>query len=305
MRRRFLAGTPARYDKVGRDQGRAAATRERARARARHVGRRGLLRAARQVDRGSKRQGWQVWSVERRENLLEDQSVLNLAKQGKATPHAAVRLLPRLPRSTRSITAPLQLIPNATVGFAKQWGMSVAVEDLHRVIAAARKLGGKVVLGGHSLGGAVVTALRHLGLPRPPGRRRARRARLHRRRQLRRSAAARRATRRCSALECVAERSPWLTFGGIPAPFAGLFSSTGATAALIDPELAVARPGESALLPAFGLTPPVPVTNLAAVRLRARTWAPRRKSARRPGPPRRRHSPRPATAAMAGTAPAR
>ena len=29
--------------------------------------------------------GWQVWSVERRENLLEDQSVLNLAKQGKAT----------------------------------------------------------------------------------------------------------------------------------------------------------------------------------------------------------------------------
>jgi hypothetical protein len=29
--------------------------------------------------------GWQVWSVERRENLLEDQSELNLAKDGKAT----------------------------------------------------------------------------------------------------------------------------------------------------------------------------------------------------------------------------
>ena len=28
--------------------------------------------------------GWQVWSVERRENLLEDQSVLSLAKEGKA-----------------------------------------------------------------------------------------------------------------------------------------------------------------------------------------------------------------------------
>ena len=36
--------------------------------------------------------------------------------------------------------------------------MQVAVGDLHRVIAAARKLGGKVVLGGHSLGGSVVTA---------------------------------------------------------------------------------------------------------------------------------------------------
>jgi hypothetical protein len=29
---------------------------------------------------------WQVWSVERRENLLEDQSVLDLAKRGQATP---------------------------------------------------------------------------------------------------------------------------------------------------------------------------------------------------------------------------
>ena len=34
----------------------------------------------------SRAPGWQVWSVERRENLLEDQSVLNLAKQGTATP---------------------------------------------------------------------------------------------------------------------------------------------------------------------------------------------------------------------------
>ncbi len=29
-------------------------------------------------------QGWQVWSVERRENLLEDQSVLNQAKTGRS-----------------------------------------------------------------------------------------------------------------------------------------------------------------------------------------------------------------------------
>ena len=36
--------------------------------------------------------------------------------------------------------------------------MNVAVQDLHVVIGAAKKLGGKVVLGGHSLGGSVVTA---------------------------------------------------------------------------------------------------------------------------------------------------
>src|SRR4051794_7309589 len=30
--------------------------------------------------------GWQVWAVERRENLLEDHSIFNKAKEGKATP---------------------------------------------------------------------------------------------------------------------------------------------------------------------------------------------------------------------------
>ena len=30
--------------------------------------------------------GWQVWSVERRENLLEDHSMLDRAKAGQATP---------------------------------------------------------------------------------------------------------------------------------------------------------------------------------------------------------------------------
>ena len=37
-------------------------------------------------DVARKAKGWQVWAVERRENLLEDQSVLNRAKRGAATP---------------------------------------------------------------------------------------------------------------------------------------------------------------------------------------------------------------------------
>ena len=36
-------------------------------------------------DVASRAPGWQVWSVERRENLLEDQSVFDKAKAGKAT----------------------------------------------------------------------------------------------------------------------------------------------------------------------------------------------------------------------------
>ena len=55
--------------------------------------------------------------------------------------------------------------------------------------------------------------------------------------------------------------SPWLSFGGIQAPFAGLFNATGAIGALLDPDspsLGQAFP----LLPA-DLKPPIPVTNLA------------------------------------------
>ena len=36
--------------------------------------------------------------------------------------------------------------------------MRVAVEDLRRVVREARELGGRVVLGGHSLGGTITTA---------------------------------------------------------------------------------------------------------------------------------------------------
>ena len=105
----------------------------------------------------SKAPGWQVWSVERRENLLEDQSELSLFKEGRAT---ATQLFDYYLGYIKdpTITHHFQMIPNSTVEFAKSWGMSVAVQDLRTVIGAARKLGGKVVLGGRSLGGAVVTA---------------------------------------------------------------------------------------------------------------------------------------------------
>jgi pimeloyl-ACP methyl ester carboxylesterase len=105
----------------------------------------------------SKASGWQVWSVERRENLVEDQSELNLFKEHKAT---ATELYDYYLGYLKdpSIKHHSQLVANSTVEFAKQWGMNVAVEDLHGVIEAAKKLGGKVVLGGHSLGGSVVTA---------------------------------------------------------------------------------------------------------------------------------------------------
>src|SRR5215510_6834571 len=72
--------------------------------------------------------GWAVWAVERRENLLEDHSVLDRAKQGTATPLEVFNYyLGWLVDS--SIGAHLQLIPDSNVAFARDWGMRVEIED--------------------------------------------------------------------------------------------------------------------------------------------------------------------------------
>src|SRR5919109_728736 len=83
---------------------------------------------------------WQVWSVERRENQLEDQSVLDQFKQGQATPQQLFDYyLGWLVNP--NVTNHFQLIPDSTVGFARGWGMNVEIQDLHRVVEAANEHG--------------------------------------------------------------------------------------------------------------------------------------------------------------------
>jgi pimeloyl-ACP methyl ester carboxylesterase len=203
----------------------------------------------------AKTPGWQVWSVERRENLLEDQSELNLAKDGKATAEQLFDYyLGYL--ADPSIKHHVQPIPAST--FAKQWGMNVAVQDLHRVIKAAKTLGGKVVLGGHSLGGSVVTAYATwnfngragaddlAGLVYIDGG------------SFRTPVTSQAATQELQKLRT---GSPWLSFGGIVAPLAGLFNATGSLSALIDPN-SPSIGQASGLLTPFHLTPSVRVTNI-------------------------------------------
>jgi pimeloyl-ACP methyl ester carboxylesterase len=199
--------------------------------------------------------GWQVWSVERRENLLEDQSMLNRAKHGKASAKQLFEYYLGFLKDS-SIKPHFTFIPDSAVQFAKQWGMRVAVEDLRRVIGAARKLGGKVVLGGHSLGGAVVTAYatwdfhgkagadQLAGLVYIDG-------------GARPAVSATVAKNELQMFD--AGSSPWLTFGNIAAPFAGLFNASGSTAMLIAPNQRSLGQG-SGLLPS-AIVPPVPVTN--------------------------------------------
>jgi pimeloyl-ACP methyl ester carboxylesterase len=205
----------------------------------------------------SSTKGWQVWSVERRENLLEDQSELNLAKRGKVKSGPLFDYyLGYL--SNPAIKRHFQSIPDSSVQYAKRWGMRVAVGDLHRVIGAAHKLGGKIVLGGHSLGGSVVTAYATWNFNGRPGAR-----------DLAGliyidggSGPAQSAAQATSALTTLDAPTtpPWLSFGGIPAPFAGLFNATGSLGALIAPD-ARSLGQQFTLLPAQ-LKPPVPATNI-------------------------------------------
>lgn len=202
--------------------------------------------------------GWQVWSVERRENLLEDQSELNLYKQHKVSSAQLYDYyLGYL--TDKSITHHTQNVPDSSVEFAKDWGMNVAVQDLHDVIGAAKGLGGRVVLGGHSLGGSVVTAyatwdfdgqagadglagLVYIdGGSGPPV-----------------SAAS--ATATLQTLDNPTA-SPWLAFGGITAPFAGVYSATGGASTVYDPN-SPSLGQTSGLLPK-DLVPAVRVTNAA------------------------------------------
>jgi pimeloyl-ACP methyl ester carboxylesterase len=202
-----------------------------------------------------KAKGWQVWAIERRENLLEDHSVLNQAKKGKATPKQVFDYYLGF-ITDPSITKHFRFIPDTEVAFAREWGMRVEVEDMRRVIKAAKNEGGKVVLGGHSLGGSITTAYATWDFNGRPGAQ-----------DLSGlvyidggSSPAPVTTDEANVrLQALQSGSPWLTFGGIPAPYAGLFNAAGSTGVKIAPNEASLGYSWPAL-PA-NLKPPVPPTN--------------------------------------------
>ena len=208
----------------------------------------------------SKAPSWQVWSVARREYLLEDQSVINLAKEGKATSQQVFNYyLGWL--TNHSITHHFEPVSDSSVEFAKQWGLKVAVEDLHRVIAAARKLGGKVVLGGHSLGGSVVTGYATWDFNGKPGADDLAGLVYDDGASFTSPPTAQAAKQTLRQFE-QPSTSPWLPFvAGIPPYDSGIFGETGGLAAIVAPNDALAN-GQAALLPP-SLKTPVPVTNLA------------------------------------------
>ncbi len=176
--------------------------------------------------------GWQVWSVERRENLLEDQSVLNEAKRGKVTPQKLFDYY--LGWLTDSSVKPhVQPVPDSQVGFARDWGMKVEIGDLRRVVVDARKLGGNVVVGGHSLGGSITTAYATWDFNGRPGAKGLAGLVFIDGGSSPTPITEAQATQSLADLQ---QGSPWLSFGGIPAPFAGLFADVGGGLAKMDPD---------------------------------------------------------------------
>ena len=205
----------------------------------------------------SKAKGWQVWSVERRENLLEDQSVFNKAKAGKATPQQVFDYyLGWL--TDPSITKHFQMIPDADVAYAKNWGMKVEIGDLRRVVRRAQAHGRHVVVGGHSLGGSITTAYATWDFNGKPGAKGLSGLVYIDGGSGPTPVTPEQATQSLNDLMAPAA-SPWLVFGGIPSPFTGLFNTAGALSEIVapnQPSLTYNFP----LLPA-DLKPPVLPTN--------------------------------------------
>jgi hypothetical protein len=101
--------------------------------------------------------GLQVWAWDRRDQALEDHSGFRGPGGRRATAQEAFDFYlgwlanPAITRHFR----PLDPRRNA---FAGRWGLKVELDDLHRVIARARRGGRRVLLGGHSAGASAAVA---------------------------------------------------------------------------------------------------------------------------------------------------
>ena len=204
----------------------------------------------------AERKGWQVWAVERRENLIEDHSVADQVKAGRADGKRLYEYYLGWV-SDQSITDHVRLVPDSEVAFARNWGMRVEIEDLRRVVRSAQRGKRTVVVGGHSLGGSITSAYATWDFGGRPGAK-----------GLAglvfidggSSPTPVSVDQANQSLGELASGSPWLSFGGIPAPFAGLFNIVGAGLVKVEPN-ARARLQDFSALPA-NLRTPVPATNV-------------------------------------------
>jgi len=204
----------------------------------------------------------QVWAFDRRTQPFEDTSVFTQALQGQASADDALDYYLGWILDP-SIQPHYQALDGDTVPFVREWGLDVALRDLHSVVRKAGKGGREVVLGGHSLGASTTAAYATWDFGGRPGYRDLEGivlidgGLLGSFDSLNRSQAE-------EALAELEQGSPFVDLLGIGLPWAaGVFAELGGLAAKLDPT------GPSALqqfplLPAE-FKPPVPATNRGAL----------------------------------------
>jgi pimeloyl-ACP methyl ester carboxylesterase len=110
--------------------------------------------------------------------------------------------------------------------------MNTEIQDLNAIVRAADRRGNNVAMGGHSLGGSIATAYATWDFKGKPGGNHLSGLVLIDGASSPTAVTADQAT---ASLHNLQTSSPWLSFGGIPAPLAGLFGTVGSAAAKADP----------------------------------------------------------------------
>lgn len=96
--------------------------------------------------------GIEVWAVDRRSNRIESRAVSRDALRKRDGSSAYAQLV-------RHAGTPGGFQPAVKNGvqFMAHWGLNTHLQDLHRVVLAARQRATRVIVGGHSLGASVAS----------------------------------------------------------------------------------------------------------------------------------------------------
>jgi len=207
----------------------------------------------------------QVWSEMRREGVLQDESVVQSTLAGTTTSKQMFDYYLGW-IADHSVTHHYQPLDKAQYGFVADWGMAVAMNDLHAVIVRAADGGTRTVtLGGHSLGGTEAAAYAAWDFNGTAGYKT-----INGILCIDGCAGAQSSygtpltvATATTAVDQLATKGPWLDLLGVGLPWAtGAFSEVGAVTALKDPTGPATTFENFPLLPA-SFKPPKPVTNEA------------------------------------------
>jgi pimeloyl-ACP methyl ester carboxylesterase len=204
--------------------------------------------------------GLQVWAYDRRSQALEDTKVFDEARAGRRSVRSAFDFY--LGWLEREVSPHFEPQDVSELQFAKRWGLSMALNDLRRVVLSARRQGKRVILGGHSLGASMTTLYAAWDFGGRPGYCDIEGLVLIDGGTLGSFTAPTLAGTRRELRELQEAPSPFVDLLGIGAPWAaGVFAQFGAVAALREPTApSIGQP--FSLLPAE-FKPPVPATNRA------------------------------------------